>query len=136
MAPAHHHHMAKEAGHGGDSAQGPHAAHAGHGEHDHDKMIADFRIRFWICLGLTLPVLALSPMIQMALGLSWRFAGDGYLLAALSSAIYFYGGWPFLDGLRMEISARNPGMMTLIGVAITAAWLYSVATVLGLKGGD
>jgi Cu2+-exporting ATPase len=101
-------------------------------------MVADFRRRFWISLLLTLPVLALSPMIQHALGVgeSWRVAGDTYILVALSSVIYFYGGWPFLDGLRQEIADRNPGMMTLIGVAITAAYVYSLATVTGLAGDD
>ena len=121
--------------------QGPHAGHrghSGHSGHDHSQMVADFRKRFWISLLLTIPVLALSPMIQHAIGLEnrWRFAGDPYILTALSSAIYFYGGWPFLDGLRQELRARNPGMMTLIGVAITAAYIYSVATVLGLAGDD
>jgi P-type Cu2+ transporter len=101
-------------------------------------MVADLRKRFWISLLLTLPVLALSPMIQHTLGVGeiWRFAGDAYILVALSSVIYFYGGWPFLDGLRQEVSTRNPGMMTLIGVAITAAYIYSVATVIGLAGSD
>ena len=77
-------------------------------------------------------------MIQHALGLgeNWRFSGDGYVLTALSSIIYFYGGWPFLDGLRQELRARNPGMMTLVGVAITAAYIYSVATLIGLAGND
>ena len=79
-------------------------------------MVADLRKRFWISLLLTLPVLALSPMIQHSLGgdETWRFGGDAYILVALSSVIYFYGGWPFLDGLRQEVSTRNPGMMTLI----------------------
>jgi Cu2+-exporting ATPase len=101
-------------------------------------MISDFRKRFWISLLLTIPVLALSPMIQHALGVgeSWRFPGDTYLLTALSSVIYFYGGWPFLDGLRQEIANRAPGMMTLIGVAISAAYIYSLATVFGLTGND
>jgi Cu2+-exporting ATPase len=101
-------------------------------------MVADFKRRFWTCLVLTVPVLALSPMIQQMAGLGdrWRFAGDTYILTALSSVIYFYGGWPFLEGLRQEVKARNPGMMTLIGVAITAAFIYSVATVLGLPGDD
>jgi P-type Cu2+ transporter len=83
-------------------------------------MVADFRKRFLVCLGLTVPVLSLSPMIQMALGQTgrWRFAGDMYMLALISSIIYFYGGWPFLTGLKQELAARNPGMMTLIGVAI------------------
>jgi Cu2+-exporting ATPase len=114
------------------------AGHSGHAGHDHSQMVADFRKRFWISLLLTIPVLALSPMIQHALGLGagWRFAGDAYILTALSSVIYFYGGWPFLDGLRQEVRARNPGMMTLVGVAITAAYIYSVATVVGLAGDD
>jgi Cu2+-exporting ATPase len=96
------------------------------------------RRRFWISLLLTVPVLALSPMIQGALGAgeSWCFAGDAYILSGLSSVIYFYGGWPFLAGLPQEISARNPGMMTLVGVAITAAYIYSIATVIGLAGND
>jgi P-type Cu2+ transporter len=116
----------------------PHSGHAGHAGHDHSQMVADFRKRFWICLLLTIPVLALSPMIQHMLGLGqgWGFAGDAYILTALSSVIYFYGGWPFLEGLRQEVRARNPGMMTLIGVAITAAYIYSVATVVGLAGDD
>lgn len=132
-APAHHQHETH------DSAG--HRTHSGHGgrvAHDHSGMIADFRKRFWSSLLLTLPVLALSPMIQHALdvGEGWRFAGDAYILSALSSVIYFYGGWPFLDGLRQEIAARNPGMMTLIGVAISAAYIYSLATVIGLAGND
>jgi P-type Cu2+ transporter len=115
-----------------------HAAHGGYAGHDHSQMVADFRKRFWASLLLTVPVLALSPMIQHALGLgeNWRFSGDAYVLTSLSSIIYFYGGWPFLDGLRQELRARNPGMMTLVGVAITAAYVYSVATLIGLAGND
>jgi P-type Cu2+ transporter len=120
------------------SNQSPHAGHSGHAGHNHSQMVADLRKRLWISLLLTIPILGLSPMIQHGLGLGegWRFAVDAYILAALSSAIYIYGGWPFLDGLRQEIRARNPGMMTLVGVAITAAYIYSVATVVGLAGDD
>jgi Cu2+-exporting ATPase len=109
-----------------------------HTGHDHSQMVAEFRKRFWINLLLTIPVLILSPMIQQVLGLGerLRFVGDAYVLTALSSVIYFYGGWPFLDGLQREVRRRNPGMMTLIGVAITAAYIYSVATVAGLSGDD
>ena len=101
-------------------------------------MVAELKRRFWISLLLTLPILILSPVIQHALGLraAWRFSGDTYVLAVLASAIYFYGGWPFLQGLKDEISSRNLGMMTLIGVAITAAYIYSLATLLGLPGND
>lgn len=115
-----------------------HTSHKSHAGHDHGAMVADFKKRFWICFILMFPILALSPMIQHALGLgeSWRFSGDTWILTALSSVVYFYGGWPFLSGLKSEISARNPGMMTLIGVAITAAYIYSIATVFGLEGAD
>ncbi|MDX2224579.1 MAG: heavy metal translocating P-type ATPase, partial [Rhodospirillaceae bacterium] len=99
-------------------------------------MVADYRRRFWISAVLTVPVLALSPMIQTMLGLgqSWRFSGDGLVLFAAASVIYLYGGWPFLQGLAREARARTPGMMTLIGVAISAAYLYSAAVVFGLNG--
>src|SRR5262249_42008424 len=117
---------------------GSHSSHRDHAGHGHSHMVADFRKRFWISVLLTIPVLVLSPMIQHVLGLGerWRFTGDAYILTVLSSVIYFYGGWPFLDGLRQEVRDRSPGMMTLIGVAITAAYIYSVATVVGLAGDD
>lgn len=133
--------MHDHAGHQAHAAHHAHGsdAHAGghdHSHHDHSHMVSDFKRRFWICLVLTVPVLILSPMLQDSLGLSLRFAGDGTVLAAISSVIYFYGGWPFLTGLKHELSGRNPGMMTLIGVAITAAYAYSLATIFGLSGMD
>ena len=101
-------------------------------------MVADFRKRFWICLAATIPVLALSPMIQHFLGFGarFRFAGDSYILFILSSFIFFYGGFPFLKGLLDELKAKRPGMMTLIALAITTAYAYSAATVFGLSGED
>jgi P-type Cu2+ transporter len=67
-------------------------------------MVADFRKRFWISLAVTIPILVLSPMIQSFLGFreAVRFAGDAYVLWALSSAVFFYGGWPFLKGILMS----------------------------------
>ena len=115
-----------------------HSGHVGHGEHnhhDHHKMmIEDFKKRFWVSLILTIPVLLLSPMIQNFLGVNWSFSGSMYLLFALSSIIYFYGGYPFLKGLKEELGKGSPGMMTLIAVAISAAYLYSSAVVFGLEG--
>lgn len=109
--------------------------HADHTAH-HAHMVADFRRRFWISLALTIPVLALAPMIQELLGLreTLAFPGDAFLQAALATVIYLYGGWPFLSGFVDEIRARQPGMMTLIALAITVAWAYSVAVVLGVDG--
>ena len=102
----------------------------------HAHMAADFRKRFWISLVLTLPILALSPMLQELVGLrdAIRFPGDLYLLFGLSSALFWYGGWPFLKGFVEELKSRRPGMMTLISVAIATAYLYSSAVVFGLTG--
>jgi Cu2+-exporting ATPase len=99
-------------------------------------MVADFRRRFWISLVLTVPVLALSPMIQDLLGLreSLTFQGDSFLQWSLSSVIFVYGGWPFLKGLVNELREKNPGMMTLIALAISVAYGYSSAVVFGLDG--
>jgi Cu2+-exporting ATPase len=102
----------------------------------HAHMAEDFRKRFWISLVLTLPILVLSPMLQTLVGLreAIRFPGDMYLLFALSSAVFWYGGWPFLKGVFEEIKSRQPGMMMLISVAITTAYVYSGAVVFGLAG--
>jgi len=116
-----------------------HSAHnpaMGHAGHDHMSMIADFKKRFYIILVLTVPIVLLSPMIQHFAGVNWQFPGSMYLLFALSTVVFFYGGWPFLTGWLSEIKARSLGMMTLIGFAITVAYVYSVATVFGLKGMD
>jgi len=110
---------------------------AEHDHHDHHAhMAADFRKRFWISLVLTLPILVLSPMLQSLLGLreAIRFTGDIYVLFGLSSAVFWYGGWPFLNGLFEELKSRRPGMMTLVAVAIATAYLYSSAVVFGLTG--
>ncbi|MBK1705257.1 copper-translocating P-type ATPase [Halochromatium glycolicum] len=111
--------------------------HDGHqGHHEHGAMIADFRRRFWVSVLLTVPILLLSPLIQSFLGLTevLGFAGDEYALLALSTAVFLYGGWPFLTGLLSELRAGAPGMMTLIALAITVAYGYSAAVVLGLEG--
>lgn len=117
--------------------------HAGSGHpeegkrHDnHAGMAADFRRRFWISLALTIPILILSPMLQKLVGLreGIRFPGDLYVLFGISSTVFWYGGWPFLRGLFVELKSRRPGMMTLISVAIATAYVYSSAVVFGLTG--
>jgi Cu2+-exporting ATPase len=103
--------------------------------HDHHKMmIADFKKRFWVSLIITLPIVVLAPMIQNLLGYEFRFTGDRYLQFALSSVVFFYGGWPFLKGLAREIKDKSPGMMTLIALAISVAYFYSSAVVFGVTG--
>ena len=103
--------------------------HAGH-------HTPDFLKRFWITLVLSVPVLLLSHMIQRWLGFTIAFPGDKYVLLILGSIIYFYGGMPFFKGLLGEVKAGAIGMMTLVALAITVAYVYSVAVVFGLKGMD
>ena len=107
--------------------------HAGHGD-----MVADFRRRFWVCLVLTVPVLVLSPMVRdfTGQGMAPLFAGEEWVALALSSIIYFWGGWPFLKGALPEIRSGRPGMMTLVALAISTAYFYSAAVTLGLPGGE
>ncbi len=128
--------------HVGESATG-HEAHGASPRHlgeaglsRHADMVADFRRRFWVSVFLTIPILILSPMIQRALGLGAdiRFSGDLYVLFAFSSAVFFYGGYPFLKGFSSELRTAKPGMMTLVAIAITTAYAYSSAVVFGLSG--
>jgi len=108
----------------------------GHEGHNHGAMIVDFKKRFYVVLVLTIPIMLLSTMIQHFIGVDWQFTGSSYILFALSSVVFIYGGWPFLKGLVDEVKAKNPGMMFLIGFAITVAYIYSVAIVFGLEGMD
>ncbi|WP_371349151.1 heavy metal translocating P-type ATPase [Ancylobacter sp. IITR112] len=112
------------------------SSHSEHVGHDHGVMVADFRRRFWVTLVLTPPVLLLSPMIQHWLGLAetLAFPGDGLVLFGLSTVVYVYGGWPFLTGFTSELRKGQPGMMTLIALAISAAYFFSAATTFGFPG--
>jgi Cu2+-exporting ATPase len=123
----------------GYPGRGGHTGHAGVDSHDaggrHADMVADLRRRFWICLIVTIPILLLSPSVQELLGLDGlAFLGDDYVVLALSAFVYGWGGLPFLRGSVKELSERRPAMMTLISVAISAAFLYSAAVVLGVEG--
>jgi len=106
------------------------------GHNHHAMMIADFRKRFYVVLALTIPIMLLSKMIQQFVGVNWQFAGASYILFSLSTVVFIYGGWPFLKGLVNEVKTKTPGMMFLIGFAITVAYVYSAAIVFGLKGMD
>ena len=105
----------------------------GHTSH-HKMMVEDFKRRFFVSMIVTAPVLALSPLVQEFLSIEFSFVGDSYLLFALSAFVYAYGGYPFTKGLYKELSSRAPGMMTLIGLAISVAFFYSSAVVFGLPG--
>ena len=112
-----------------------HGGHGGHAGH-HAHMLEDFKKRFWISLLVTIPVLVFSPMIQSFIGIrgALHFSGDTIISFVLSSFIFVYGGWPFLKGLVDELKQSQPGMMTLIAIAITVAYVYSTVVVFGVAG--
>lgn len=121
--PENEHHSKNEENHSQHTKEnGGHHAHHGH-------MVGDFKKRFGISLFLTIPILILSPMIQMFLGVDLRFPYDLIILFILSTILFFYGGWPFLKGAKDELADRSPGMMTLISMAIIVAYVYSSVTV-------
>lgn len=122
------------AGHGGDQAG--HGGHGGgHGSHDKHEghSPAMFRDRFWLSLLLTVPVVFYAHMIQMWFGYTApTFPGSDLISPVLGTVIFFYGGWPFVVGAIREIRDRAPGMMLLIGMAITVAYVASLAASFGL----
>ena len=104
-----------------------HSSHAGHGT-DHSGHEQMFRIRFWWSLLLSIPVLVYSEMIQMWLGFTPpMFPFAEWIPFVLSVVIFAYGGIPFLQMATPELKDRKPGMMTLISLAISVAFIYSVA---------
>jgi len=108
-----------------------------HDHQDHHSMMADdFKKRFFVSLIIMIPILLLSPMIQMFMGVDFRFRGDSYILFFLSTLILLYGGKPFLKGAVDEVKRKEPGMMTLIAFAILVAYIYSSATVFLELGND
>lgn len=111
--------------HGGDRG--------GHGGYvSHEQM---FRRRFWINLVLTIPILLFSPLLQKWLGFSMpTFPGSRWVAPLFAFAVFFYGGIPFLQMSVPELRQRQPGMMTLISLAITVAFVYSVFAVFTAPG--
>ncbi|MEM3865080.1 MAG: heavy metal translocating P-type ATPase, partial [Nitrososphaerota archaeon] len=105
--------------------------------HSHVHHVGEFKRRFWFSFMLTIPILLFSEMTQMWFGLEWlRIPFQKDVLSLLSLVVYIYGGWPFLRGLVDEVKFRQPGMMTLVGVAISVAMFYSLGTVYIFGGRD
>ncbi|MDI1324437.1 MAG: heavy metal translocating P-type ATPase [Algoriphagus sp.] len=126
---AKHSHHSKSSKHPAEHSKADFDKHEGH-------HTSDFIQRFWVSLILTVPILLLSHMIQQWLGFSISFPGDRYVLMALGTAIYIYGGMPFLKGMVGEIKSKAIGMMTLVALAISVAYFYSMAVALGFPGMD
>ncbi len=113
---------------GGDHGHGGHDRHAGHS-------VEMFRDRFWVTLALTIPTLVWSEMIQGWLRFTApSFPGSAYIPPLFGTAVYLYGGWVFLAGGVRELRDRLPGMMTLISLAISVAYFFSLAVTLGYPG--
>ncbi|HWC14193.1 MAG TPA: copper-translocating P-type ATPase [Actinomycetota bacterium] len=126
----HHEHETMDA-HLGAHAHAGHSEHAGHDDHTHHDP-AQFRDRFWITLALSIPVIYFNHMFMMLLGYSApTFTGSSLISPVLGTVIFVYGGWPFLTGAVQEARSRRPGMMLLIGLAITVAFGASLATEFG-----
>ncbi len=108
---------------------GEHAGHEDHGAHvDHTGHEQMFRQRFWVCLALTVPVLLYSPVMQRWFGFTMpTFPGSNWVAPFFSVIIFLYGGVPFLQMARVELRNRQPGMMSLISLAISVAFVYSLA---------
>jgi Cu2+-exporting ATPase len=104
------------------------------GHHAHHMQM--FKKKFWVSLALTVPVLVLSETVQSLLHFAVTVPFQPEILLFLSAIIYVYGGLPFLQGLVEEVRKRQPGMMTLIGTAISVAFFYSAATVIAISGAD
>jgi Cu2+-exporting ATPase len=110
----------------------PHAEH--HDRHE-GHSVTDFRNRFWLSAGLTIPTLVWGHMLSSALGFSPpQMPGMHWIPAVSGTAAFTYGGWPFIEGALRELKNRVPGMMTLIALAISVAFAFSLAVTLGFPG--
>lgn len=114
--------------------------HSHHDQHEHDKHAGHnpdmFKQKFWLSLILTLPVLYFSQTIQDLLGYNAvTFQGSVYIPAILGVFIFFYGGLVFIRGAKAELASRAPGMMTLISLAISVAFIYSSLITLNVVDG-
>ena len=121
---------------GGHADHQEHEGHQGHDQHA-GHSVEMFRDKFWWSIALTAPTLVWSPMIQQWAGFrAPTFPGSGYIPAIFGTILFFYGGIVFLRGAAREIKDRLPGMMTLISLAITVAFAFSLAVTLGVPGMD
>ncbi|GIJ48027.1 copper-translocating P-type ATPase [Virgisporangium aliadipatigenens] len=128
MAPQHPHTVAEHHSHHVDGSHGAHGGHDKHAGHDPEQ----FRRKFWWSLALTVPIVATSHMVMDWFGYTLDFPGMSWVGPVLGSVVFFYGGWPFLVGGVREVRDRAPGMMLLISMAITVAYVASAATSVGL----
>jgi Cu2+-exporting ATPase len=129
----HEHRHAHEHDHAAHDSHDGHDDHGAHGHHDHGDHAGEFRRLFWVMLVLAVPVVVFSPAFAHLLGYQLPdFPFSRWISPVLGTAIYVVGGRPFLTGAVAELRARKPGMMLLIGLAITVGFLASWGATLGI----
>ncbi|WP_399553703.1 heavy metal translocating P-type ATPase [uncultured Vagococcus sp.] len=97
-----------------------------HQAHDHTGHGAQFKKKFFISLIAAIPIIIIAPMMGKTLPFQFTFYGSEWLVLLLGTFLYFYGGWPFLQGAKSELVQRKPAMMTLISLGISVAYFYSI----------
>ncbi|WP_204172273.1 heavy metal translocating P-type ATPase [Staphylococcus sp. GDY8P72P] len=108
-----------------------HDHHENHDHHDHGSGHAhhhhgNFKVKFFVSLIFAIPIIILSPMMGVQLPFQFTFAGSEWIVLILATILFFYGGKPFLAGGKDEIAAKQPGMMTLVALGISVAYIYSL----------
>ncbi|WP_158661771.1 heavy metal translocating P-type ATPase [Enterococcus timonensis] len=93
---------------------------------DHSMHMGNFKQKFWLSLVLAIPIIILSPMMGISLPFQFTFPGSSWVVLILATILFIYGGQPFLSGAKMELSMKNPGMMTLIAMGISVSYVYSL----------
>ncbi|MEB5899535.1 heavy metal translocating P-type ATPase [Staphylococcus arlettae] len=127
-AHEHHEHHDHHENHDHHDHHQHHEAHAhhdhasGHAHHHHDN----FKIKFFVSLIFAIPIIILSPMMGVTLPFQFTFSGSEWIVLILATILFFYGGKPFLSGGKDEIAAKQPGMMTLVALGISVAYIYSL----------
>jgi P-type Cu2+ transporter len=130
----HEHHGHSHAAHGEPALPRHESAHEGHDKHA-GHSVAMFRNKFWVSLALTVPILIWGHMLPRLFGYEPpHLPGAGWIVPVFGVVVFAYGGWPFVHGAARELQARLPGMMTLIALAISVAFIYSAAVTLGFPG--
>ncbi|HGZ4500323.1 TPA: heavy metal translocating P-type ATPase [Staphylococcus aureus] len=101
-----------------------HASHDHHSGHAHHH--GNFKVKFFVSLIFAIPIILLSPLIGVNLPFQFTFPGSEWVVLILSTILFFYGGKPFLSGGKDEIATKKPGMMTLVALGISVAYIYSL----------
>lgn len=122
----HHDHTSHTEDHTDHANHQQHSDHSEHSGHDHSGHGAQFKQKFFVSLIAAIPIILIAPMMGKTLPFQFTFPGSEWLILILGTFLYFYGGWPFLQGAKSELAQRKPAMMTLISLGISVAYFYSI----------